>query len=138
MTDVSLYLIGTTSGQMDEFLQPIETETRTAIIGIAVPVSRAEFYAAGELGIRPDFEFVIHPAEYSGQTVVEVVDLETGKTERCRVYRTYRRTPDELELYCSRSAGLNEAPKPEPSPEPEPTPDTDDDQGRDGDDNVEI
>lgn len=94
--------------ELDDFLQPIEGEgTRTEVAATSVPVSRSEFYAAGELGFRPDFMFEINPAEYSGEEVAEVFDLETGKTENCRIYRTYRSDPDTLELYCSRAAGLN-------------------------------
>lgn len=129
MTDAVLTLISFTgSAEHDEFLQPIEeTENRTEVLATSVPVSRSEFYSAGQLGILPDFEFEMNPAEYSGQKFAEVFDMETGITERCRIYRTYQRTPDVLEVYCQRAAGLDEQPEPEPTPEP--TPDPEDDEG---------
>lgn len=112
--------------ELDDFLQPVNgTETRTEVFATSVPVSRSEYYSAGELGFRPNFEIEMNPAEYSGQTIAEVFDLETGKTERCRIYRTYRSGPDTLELYCSSSSGLDER-VPEPEPEPEPTPEPND------------
>lgn len=103
---------------LDAFLQPVEgQEIRSEVLATSVPVSRSEFYAAGEKGFRPDFEFEINPADYSGQEVAEVYDLETGITEKCRIYRTYRSGPDTLELYMSKAAGLDERqPEPEPGP----------------------
>lgn len=130
--DMTIVLISydQTSVELDAFLQPIEqTEIRAEVLATSVPVSRSEFYAAGERGFRPDFEFEINPAEYSGQEIAEVTDPESGKTERCRIYRTYRSDPDTLELYMSRAAGLDETvpdPEPEPEPEPEPTPEPND------------
>ena len=108
--------------ELDDFLQPVNgTETRTEVFATSVPVSRSEYYNAGELGFRPDFEFEVNPAEYSGQTIAEVYDLESGQTVKCRIYRTYRSAPDALELYMSRASGLDETvPDPEPEPEPEP------------------
>lgn len=95
------------TGETDAFLQPIKSETSTAVLAAAVPVSQSEFYRAGELGIKPEFEFVINPAEYNGETIAEVTD-GTGSTIRVRIYRTYLRSADELEIYCSHAAGLNE------------------------------
>lgn len=119
--DTTIVLIG--YGQpsgLDAFLQPIDgAEARTEVTATSVPVSRNEFYSAGEKGFRPDFIFEVNPAEYTGQPDAEVYDLETGLTERCRIYRTYRSNPDTLELYCSRAAGLDQ--RPEPTPDPEPT-----------------
>lgn len=109
------------SVEYDDFLQPIPgQEIRAEVFATFVPVSRSEFYSAGEKGFRPDFIFEVNPAEYSGQADAEVYDLETGITEKCRIYRTYRSDPDTLELYMSRAAGLDETPDPEPTPDPDP------------------
>lgn len=107
MVDVLIVLIKQIAGELDEFNQPTVTETRTDVFAASVPVSRSEYYRAGEKGIRPEFEFEINPAEYHGETIVEYTD-ETGKTSRLRIYRTYEAGPDKLELYCSAAAGLNE------------------------------
>ena len=106
------------TSELDDFLQPVDgNENRTEVCATSVPVSRAEFYAAGEKGFRPDFLFEVNPVEYSGQPIAEVCDLETGINQRCRIYRTYRPDPDTLELYCSRAAGLDEAEEDQDVPE---------------------
>lgn len=108
MVDSYITLISETdTGEKDAFLQPIKTEKRTSVLAADVPVSRTEYYKAGELGIKPEFEFVINPVEYHGETVAEVTD-DAGNLIRVRIYRTYKRNADELEIYCSQSAGLNE------------------------------
>ena len=114
MIDYEIKLIKkTASGTTDDFAQPIETKTETAVIAIAVPVSRSEYYSAGQLGIMPDFEFVINPAEYSGEDEIEIT--HNGEKVHLRVYRVYRRSADEIELYCSRASGLNPTPTPTPN-----------------------
>ena len=119
-TTITLISHGAPSGY-DDFLQPIPgEEIRAEVFATFVPVSRSEFYSAGELGFRPDFIFEVNPAEYSGQVDAEVYDLETGITTKCRIYRTYRAEPDKLELYMSRAAGLNETPEPTPEPDSKP------------------
>lgn len=105
MTDTMIYLIGQTEGETDEFAQPIITETKTGVLATSVPVSRSEFYNAGQMGIRPEYEFIINPAEYSGEKIVE---LDSGT--RLNIYRVYESSPDQLEVYCRLASGLN--PKP--------------------------
>ena len=110
MFDCTLYLVAETpSGTVDAFLPPVTTETRTEVLAISVPVTRSEFYKAGELGIQPEFEFIIHPAEYSGEREIEY------NGNRLRIYRTYERNPDELEIYCNYAEGQNQRPDPTPT-----------------------
>lgn len=121
--DTEIKLISTTgTGETDAFLQPITSETATPVLASAVPVPRSEFYGAGQLGFRPDYEFTINPAEYHGETIAEVT-TETGTTERVRIYRTFLNSADELELYCSTGAGLVD-PVPAPAPDQGQTPAT--------------
>lgn len=106
MVDTTIYLIGQVeTGETDEYLQPVKTETRAAVLAAAVPVSRSEYYGAGQLGFWPDYEFIVNPAEYHGEQIAEVTN-ERGDIERVRIYRTYLSSADELEIYCSASAGL--------------------------------
>lgn len=105
MTDFYIYLIGITETGDDIFAQPTTTETRTGVIATAVPISRSEFYSAGQIGIRPDYEFDINPAEYNGEKIVE---LEDGT--RLDVYRVYEASTEKLEIYCRLASGLNVAP----------------------------
>lgn len=115
-TDTYIYLIGRSTNGTDDFAQPIVTETKTGVLAASVPVSRSEYFNAGQIGIRPDYEFDINPAEYSGEKIVE---LEDGT--RLDVYRIYEATPDKLEIYCNYASGLNPQPAPEPTPETEET-----------------
>ena len=120
--DTEIVLITKTPGStLDSFLQPITTETRMPVLATDVPISRSEYYQAGENGIRPEFMFVINPIEYSGEEEVEVT-FKNGLTRRFGIYRTYERNPDELEVYCKQATGLNEKPEPEPTPDPKPEP----------------
>lgn len=122
MTDVIIYLLSKTpSGETDEFAQPINTESRSEVMATSEPVTRSEFYSAGEKGIRPEYEFTINPAEYHGEEELEFTN-EFGITANYGIYRTYLRNDDELEVYCSRSSGLNPKPAPEPTPTPTPEP----------------
>lgn len=119
MTDTVITLIGRTVSDFDDFGQPIYTTSRTEIPAVSVPVTRAAYYTAAQAGIELAYEFIINPAEYKGESLVEF----DGK--RLKVDRNYLRSPDELEIYCSNASGLNEKPTPTPTPDPtpEPTPD---------------
>lgn len=64
-------------------------------------VTRAEFFAAGESGIKPEFRFTMLDAEYNGETTV----LYNGVAYA--VYRTYHARTDEIELYVQRKAGIS-------------------------------
>lgn len=113
MIDTLISLIGNVpDGTTDEFAQPVTSETKTEVLAVSVPVSRSEYYNAGQLGIKPEYLFVIHPAEYHGEQEIEICG---PVPHRARVYRVYERNADELELYCQASAGLNERPELEPA-----------------------
>ena len=65
-------------------------------------ISRAEFSAAGQNGMRPDLRFTIFFGEYLGETVCEYEGMCYA------IYRTYL-VPgtDDLELYVHREAGVH-------------------------------
>lgn len=100
-TDTQITLIGRTVSSYDKFGQPIYTETRTDILAESVPVSRSSYYLAGQIGVELAYEFVINPIEYTGQITVEF----QGK--KMNIERTYKRSEDEMEIYCSLAIGLN-------------------------------
>lgn len=64
-------------------------------------ISRQEFFAAGEAGFRPEYQFTVFHAEYHGEDTCEYC----GKAYS--IYRTYH-VPgtDSLELYVQRKAGV--------------------------------
>ena len=71
------------------------SETRRTILARMDDVTRAEFFAAGQNGMRAEFKFTVFPAEYE------------GNGNRYAIYRTYQ-VPgtDDLELYAQREAGV--------------------------------
>lgn len=77
-------------------------ETRRTILARMDDVTRAEFFAAGQNGMRAEFKFVVFPIEYEGET------LCAWNGNRYAIYRTYH-VPgtDDLELYAQREAGVN-------------------------------
>lgn len=83
----------------DELGQPVAEETKEEINCCRLPVSRAEFYTAGQNGIEVSELITVHPYEYNGQNIVEF----NGK--RLRVVRVYQRNMEELELTCTEKLG---------------------------------
>lgn len=64
-------------------------------------VSQSEFFTAGQAGIAAEGIFVVNPIEYQKELrlIHEGVAL--------KVYRTYRRSMDELELHAASEVGMN-------------------------------
>lgn len=86
----------------DRLNQPIYTKTARTVVARRVPISQGEFFSAGQIGITADFEFIISQFDYDGETML------TYKGQTLRIYRKYERDDNEIELYCSYAAGLNE------------------------------
>lgn len=105
MHETEIKLISYTPTGLDELAQPIETRQETSVLAIEVPVTRSEFYSASQSGIRPEYEFIVNPAEYAGQ---EEIEITVNSEALClEVYRIFEVNPDQLEIYCRRAAGLN-------------------------------
>ena len=75
--------------------------TRVNVYAKVSSVSASEFYDAGQAGLKPAFQFIIFADEYTGQQDVEYMGI------MYRVYRTYRRSKDKLELYVEAKAGVH-------------------------------
>lgn len=65
-------------------------------------VNRAEFFAAGQGGMRAEFRFTVNPIEYEGE------DVCVWAGRRYAIYRSYH-VPgtDDLELYVQREVGVH-------------------------------
>lgn len=98
MIDTSARLIAVTYTGAMGLTQ--RTETETPILCTLDSVNRAEFYAAFNSGFRPDFRVETEPVNYNGQRYIEL-DTPEGLV-RCDIYRTFRKSQDVLELWCSR------------------------------------
>lgn len=76
-------------------------ETRRDIFCQVDSVSRAEFFAAGQNGLRPEYQITVFFGDYQGETRL----IFEGVTYS--VYRTYHARTDELELYVQREVGVH-------------------------------
>ena len=104
MIDTSARLIAVSySGELGT-VQRIETPT--PIYCTINNVNRAEWFAAFNSGFRPEWRVTTAPVNFSGQTIIDLDTLEG--TVRCDIYRTYRKTPDALELWCCRKTKESE------------------------------
>lgn len=98
MIDTSARLIAVS--YVGELGKMQRVETKTEILCSLDSVGRAEFYAAYASGLRPEYRVTTEPVNYSGEGLIEI-DAPEGPI-RCDVYRTYRKSPDRLELWCAR------------------------------------
>lgn len=94
--DYELKLIGVTVTGVDSIGQEVGVEIETTILCSLKSITRTEFYAAAQAGIRPSLTFVIHKFEYASEKEVEF------EGQRYKVIRTYSENFDELELTCER------------------------------------
>lgn len=93
-----LHLI-TTTYIKDNIGQQVPVEQSTPVFCAVQSISAAEFSSAGQLGLKPEYRFVLFAYDYSGQTLVEYRGV------RYSVYRTYLAGNEQIELYCERKAG---------------------------------
>ena len=102
MVDTEITLIRPTERYQDaEGVWRTQGETARTILARMDDVTRAEFFAAGQNGMRAEFRFIVNPVEYEGEK------LCAWNGRRYAIYRTYH-VPgtDDMELYAEREAGV--------------------------------
>lgn len=92
--DAVIYLITETDGQ-DEIGNYVPVLTKRKAYANKFSVSRAEFSAAGERGLKPDLSFQINTVDYASEELVEYLNQEYD------VYRTQEKG-DRTTLYLTR------------------------------------
>ena len=81
-----------TAQQVDEYGDPVTTETRREVFARLSSIGQKEFYQAQAVGLQPELKFILADyLDYEDEALVE----HAGK--RYRVLRTYR-AGQELEL----------------------------------------
>ena len=86
-----LTLIQRTQG-VDEYGDPVATETTREVFGRLGSIGQAEFYQAHAVGLKPELKFILADyLDYENETLVEY------QGQRYRVLRTFR-SGQELEL----------------------------------------
>lgn len=97
--DDKVILVGTGGYEEDELGQQAAIPRETTVCCCKQPISRQEFYLAGQSGIRVSEILIIHPYEYNGESTV----VFNGK--RLTVIKTYPISQEELELTCVEKLG---------------------------------
>lgn len=98
MIDTSVKLIATTTTQND-FGALVVSETERDVMCEVKSVSMTEFYQAAQAGLSASQVFVTHPANYSGERILEY------NGERYAITRTYQANADRLEIYTGEKVG---------------------------------
>lgn len=83
----------------DEIGQRVATQTKRLVYGRIGSVTRNEWSAAGELGIKPECTLTMFAGDYAGEKTVEMDGKYFG------VYRTYQTLNDDIELYLEWKVG---------------------------------
>lgn len=96
MNDVLTFVKQTVT--VDEYGDPVITETERTIFCREVSVGQKEFYQAHAVGLQPELKLVIADyLDYHGERLLYYVPRGQTEPELFRVLRTYR-TGQELEL----------------------------------------
>lgn len=93
-------LISTTKEQ-DEYGVWRETTNRRMVFCNVSSVTASEFFEGGRNGLNPQFRMTMFGPDYRGETMLEYQGASYA------IYRTYRRSTDEIELYVERKGGTN-------------------------------
>ena len=101
MTDDIITFIARAITGKDDRARPIYTETSSTVLCTAEPVSRSEYYSAGQIGIDPEALVIVNPAVYNGEKLADY------HGRRMSVYRKYERSENELEIYLQLVIGQN-------------------------------
>ena len=83
---------------VDEYGDPVATETSREVFGRLGSIGQAEFYQAHAVGLKPELKFILADClDFENETLVEY------QGQRYRILRTFR-TGQELELTVERAS----------------------------------
>lgn len=97
-----IYLVSETY-TVDEIGQHIARPVERKVYASVDSVTRAEWSAAGEQGIRPEYRLTMFAPDYRGEKVVKMA--VGGSSQMFGVYRTFRGKNETLELYVEHKVG---------------------------------
>lgn len=101
MTDAVISLVKEVYTQND-FGLDLTTESSRTVFCSTRSVNRADFYAAGQIGLALDYVFITNPVNYQGEKILEY------QGERYEISRTYQVSPDTLEIYAGHKVGVTD------------------------------
>ncbi len=87
--------------QRDPIGQYIPSEEKREIFVSEGPLSRSEYFRAGQNRMNPEIMLTTSEINYDGETVIEYKNVRYG------IYRTFHKEDsDEIEMYLHRQAGI--------------------------------
>lgn len=106
------YLLANTAEQNanGEF---VEKGAPRMVYGDIQSISRAEFFAAGEEGLRAELQIRMFAPDYQGEKIARLE--ENGAWYQFAIYRTYRAKNEILELYLADRVGISAVDVPDPN-----------------------
>lgn len=82
--------------------QRIPAEESRQVLCRVRSVNQTEWFEAGRNGLKAEYQATMFAYDYNGEEICEYNGVRYG------IYRTYRRSADEIELYLERKAGIGE------------------------------
>ncbi len=100
MRDAIITLVKEVHTKNDFGVDSTTSTTRTVYCS-SKSVNRADFYAAGQIGLALDHVFITNPANYDGERILVYLG------ERYEITRTYQASADVLEIYAGHKVGVS-------------------------------
>lgn len=99
MFDVEIALLTENGFTRDKIGNKIPTYAKNTLFASELPITRNEYYTAGQNNVELSRAIIVHPFEYDGQKLVEIDNTTYSVT------RTYKRNNEEIELYLTQRVG---------------------------------
>ncbi|WP_171336092.1 phage head closure protein [Enterococcus cecorum] len=99
MFDVEINLLTENGFTRDKIGNKIPTYSKDELLARELPITRNEYYTAGQNNIELARAIIVHPFEYDGQKLIEIDNTTYSVT------RTYKRNNEEIELYLTQRVG---------------------------------
>lgn len=97
-----IYLVSETY-TVDAIGQRVAVPVERKVYASLDSITRAEWSAAGEMGIKPEYMLTMFEPDYNGEKIVRM--MVRGSMQTFGVYRTYRGKNETLELYLEWKVG---------------------------------
>lgn len=97
--DVEVILLTENGFTRDKIGNKIPTYAKNALLASELPITRNEYYTAGQNNIELARAIIVHPFEYDGQKLIEIDNTTYSVT------RTYKRNNEEIEIYLTQRVG---------------------------------
>lgn len=97
--DLEIILLKENGFTRDKIGNKIPTYAKNALLARELPITRNEYYTAGQNNIELARAIIVHPFEYDGQKLIEIDNTTYSVT------RTYKRNNEEIELYLTQRMG---------------------------------